>query len=128
MPRPKYTISKTDISNARRYLQNAMKRGDISDVDGYMRFCHAGTPEQLQSWCDDYLPAPIFKKLKTAVLAARKRDRDYRTTKAKVGIDLDHYAHMRLLSLGKELNLTLSETVVRMEEAYWQARDAGLAK
>lgn len=105
---------------------NAMTRDDISNVDGYMAFRQADTPDLLQAWCDDYLPARTFKKLKCAVIAARKRSRDDKNKRSKVGVDLDFHAHHRLSSLAEKLDKTLSETILIMEEAYWKAKDAGL--
>jgi len=128
MARPKYTITQQDYWDARRYIDNGMQRDAISNCDGYNDFRLADTPERLQAWCDDYLPEATFKKLKSAVLAARKRHRDYRTQRAKLGIDLDHYAHLRLSAVADELNMTLSEAVVKLEKTYWVARDAGLVK
>ncbi|MDX1252206.1 MAG: hypothetical protein IDH49_08190 [Gammaproteobacteria bacterium] len=126
--RPAYQITKMDFAAAKKYLENAMERGDVSKAGGYMAFRRADTPELLQAWCDDYLQFDIFRKLKGAVLAARKRARDYKTPKTKVRIDLDYHAHMRLSSLAEELGATLSETVVLLEEVYWKARDAGILK
>jgi len=126
--RPAYRITRNDFAAARRYIENAMERGDISKAGGYMAFRRAGTPELLQTWCDDYLQADTFRKLKGAVLAARKRSRDYNTPRTKVSVDLDHYAHLRLASLAEELGKTLSDTVVLLEEVYWKARDAGVLK
>ena len=67
-----------------------------------------------------------YKKMKNALLAARKRSRDYRHAKKKVGVDLTHLAHLHLASLAEELGKTLSETILILEEAYWKAKDAGL--
>ena len=64
--------------------------------------------------------------MKNAVLAARKRSRDYKNKRVKYGVDLDHLAHLRLSSLAEELDKTLSETILIMEDAFWKARDAGL--
>ena len=124
--RPPYTITQKDYASAQRYIMNAMTRGDISGVDGYMAFRQADTPDLLQAWCDDYLPAHSFEKLKRAVMAARKRSRDYKNKRSKVGVDLDFHAHLCLSSLADELDKTLSETILIMEEAYWKANDAGL--
>jgi len=124
--RPKYQITQPDFFIARRYIENGMLRGYIRSVDGYLVFQRASTPEALQTWCDDYLSDETFKKLKRAVIVARKRSRDYKTVRAKIKVDLDHHAHLRLSSLGKELNKNHSDTVLIMEEAYWKAKDAGL--
>ena len=56
MARPRYQITQQDYAAAWRWISNAMDRDDISNVDGYMEFRQAGTPELLQAWCDDYLP------------------------------------------------------------------------
>ena len=123
-----YKITQKDFSAARRYIENAMLREEISKADDYMGFHNAHTPELLQTWCDNYLPANIFTKLKRAVLAARKRSRDYKTTRTKVGIDLEHLAHLRLSSLAKEIDKSLSETILLLEETYWLAKDNNLIK
>ncbi len=124
--RSPYKITQKDYASARRYIMNAMTRDDISNVDGYMAFRQAETPDLLQAWCDDYLPARTFEKLKCAVIAARKRSRDAKNKRAKIGVDLDFRAHLSLSLLADELDKTLSETILIMEEAYWKAKDAGL--
>lgn len=124
--RKPYTITATDLSNARRYIDNAMRRGDISTAGGYSAYQRADTAEALQSWCDDYLPPTLWPKLKNAVLAARKRTRDYESTRQKRRVDLDHIAYVRLSALAHERNLTLSETVLLLEDAYYRALDAGV--
>ena len=126
MGRPKYQITRQDFAAARRWIVNARERDEISNVHGYMDFRQATTPELLQTWCDEYLPEEALKKMKNALLAARKRSRDYRHAKKKVGVDLDHLAHLHLSSLAEELGKTLSETILILEEAYWKAKDAGL--
>ncbi len=126
MGRPKYQITQQDHGAAWRWISNAMERGDISSVDGYMEFRKATTPALLQTWCDDYLSQEAFKRMKNALLAARKRSRDYKHSKKKVGVDLDHLAHLRLSMLAEELDKTLSETILIMDEAYRKAEDAGL--
>jgi macrodomain Ter protein organizer (MatP/YcbG family) len=68
----------------------------------------------------------VFEKLKRAVRASRKRSRDYRTTQRKVGIDLDHAAHLHLPSLADELGMSLSDTVLLLEDSYWKAQKAGI--
>jgi len=128
MPRPAYKITANDFANARRYIENAMARDDISNVDGYMAFRHAHTPELLQSWCDNYLPDTVFKKLKNAILAARKRNKDTKIKQPKVGIDLSHEAYHSLSFISNELGCPLSETILEMEKAYWLAKDNGLLK
>ena len=126
MGRPKYQITRQDHAAAWRWIANAMDREEISNVHGYMDFRQATTPELLQAWCDEYLPEEALKKMKNALLAARKRSRDYKVSKKKVGVDLDHLAHLHLSSLAEELDKTLSETILIMEEGYIRARDAGL--
>jgi macrodomain Ter protein organizer (MatP/YcbG family) len=64
--------------------------------------------------------------MKNALLAARKRSRDYRHAKKKVGVDLTHLAHLRLSMLADDLGKTLSETILIMDEAYLRAEEAGL--
>lgn len=126
MGRPKYQITRQDFASARRWITNAMERDEISNVDGYMDLRQAHSPELLQAWCDFYLPQEAYKKMKNALLAARKRSRDYRHSKKKVGVDLTHLAHLRLSMLAEELGKTLSETILIMDEAYQRAEDAGL--
>ncbi len=126
MGRPTYTITDADYAAARLYIENAMSRQDISTSFGYMEYRGATTAVSLQSWCDDYLNADMFKKLKAAVLAARKRARDYKSYKAKKGVDLDHLAHLRLSALANELGLSLSDTILVMNKAYDLAKDNGL--
>lgn len=126
--RKPYTITQSDYANARRYLDNAMKRGDLGTADGYMAYRQAYTAERLQAWCDDHLPAATWPKLKNALLAARKRSRDYGKVTQKTGIALDHLAHLRLTALAEETGKTLSETILMLEETYWRARDNGLLK
>lgn len=123
MGRPAYQITRTDFADARQYILNAMNRDEISNSDGWAALRQSDTPELLQRWCDDYLSPEIFKKLKNAVLAARKRSK-----KPKIGVDLTHTAHLRLSSLSSELGLTLSEAIITLEETYWLAVDAGLVK
>lgn len=124
--RPSYKITQQDYSYAWRYIDRAMQEGDISSVTGYMAFRNAHDAELLQTWCDDYLPKDVFEKMKRAIRASRKRSRDYRTTQRKVGIDLDHAAHLHLSSLANELGMSLSDTILHLEEAYWKAQKAGL--
>ncbi|MCG7952665.1 MAG: hypothetical protein N0E56_15815 [Candidatus Thiodiazotropha endolucinida] len=124
--RPRYRITKMDFAAAKSYIRNAMTRGDISSVDGYIAFRNAETPEELQAWCDDYLKDKVFEKLKRAVFAARRRSRDYKSTRQKVGVDLDYYAHLHLSELAKELDMSLSDTVLMLEDVYWKAKGAGI--
>ena len=126
MGRPKYQITRQDFAAARRWIVNARERDEISNVAGYMDFRQATTPELLQAWCDEYLSPEDVKRMKNAILAARKRSRDYKPSKKKVGVDLDHLAHLRLSMLAEELGKTLSETILILEEGYTRARDAGL--
>ena len=126
MGRPKYQITRQDFAAARRWIVNARERDEISNVHGYMDFRQASTPELLQAWCDEYLPEEALKKMKNALLAARKRSRDYRHSKKKVGVDLTHLAHLRLSMLAEELDKTLSETILIMDEAYLRSEEAGL--
>ena len=126
MGRPKYQITRQDHAAAWRWIANAMDREEISNVHGYMDFRRATTPELLQAWCDEYLSPEDVKKMKNAILAARKRSRDYKNKRVKYGVDLDHLAHLHLSSLAEELGKTLSETILILEEAYWKAKDAGL--
>jgi macrodomain Ter protein organizer (MatP/YcbG family) len=120
--RPPYQITRKDFSYARRYIERAMQRGDISNVSGYRKFCNAETPEKLQAWCDDYLSEEVFEKLKRAVRASRKRSRDFKTTQRKVTITLDHAAHLRLSMAAEELGMTLSDTILELEDSYWHAK------
>ena len=115
------------IAAARRWIVNARERDEISNVDGYMDFRQAATPELLQAWCDEYLPEEALKKMKNALLAARKRSRDYKNKRVKYGVDLDHLAHLRLSSLAEELGKTLSETILILEEAYLESQGCGAA-
>jgi macrodomain Ter protein organizer (MatP/YcbG family) len=117
--RPPYQITQSDYFYARRYIDRAMQRGDISSVDGYRKFRNAETPEKLQGWCDDYLSDDVFEKLKRAVRAARKRSRDYRATSRKVNITLDHGAYIRLSMMAENLGMTLSNAVIELEEFYY---------
>ncbi len=126
--RKPYTITQVDYANARRYLDNAMQRGDVSTAEGYIAYRQAYNAEALQAWCDDYLPDATWNKLKNAILAARKRSRDYGKVKQKKGIALDHLAHLRLTTLAEETGKTLSETILMLEETYWLTRDNGLLK
>jgi macrodomain Ter protein organizer (MatP/YcbG family) len=103
-----------------------MDRGDISSVNGYQLFRNAETADKLQAWCDNYLPEDDFERLKSAVRAARKRSRDYKTTARKVNLTLDHAAHLRLSMTAEELGMTLSEAILELEDMYWKAKDAGL--
>lgn len=122
--RPPYTITTgVDFVNARAYIKNAMERGDISQVSGYMTFRNADTAEKLQAWCNDYLDADQFEKLKTAVRVARKRSRDYKRQPRK-SVDLSWPAWMALSRLAEERGVTLSEAVLLMEDAYCQVFDA----
>ncbi len=123
--RTPYTLTPADYANARRYLDNAMQRGALSTSEGYIAYRQAYNAEALQAWCDDYLPAATWPKLKNALLAARKRSRDYGKVTQKRGIDLDHLAHLRLTALADETGQTLSETILMLEETYWRARDKG---
>ncbi len=125
MPRPPYQITKTDYAAALRYIQNGIQRGEISGVDGYRVLRRADTPEKLQRWCDDYLPTEIFKKLKGAVVAARKRARDYKTPKSKKGIDLDYQAYLSLVRVAEDLGVSFSDAVICLEEVYWRAKEEG---
>ncbi len=121
MARPPYKITERDFSIARNYITSSMSRGDISNVDGYNDFRRANTPELLQLWCDDYLPEGIFRKLKQAVRAARKRSRDYKTPGQKTSIDIDKAAHIHLTSVAEELKLSLSQTILKLIEYYDQS-------
>ncbi len=124
--RQPYKITKQDYGYAARYLIKAMERGDISKTEGYIAFKHARNADLLQKWCDDYLPSEVFGKMKSAIRASRKRSRDYRTSNRKVGIDLDHLAHVHLSSLADDLSMSLSDTVLHLENVYWMAKKAGV--
>lgn len=126
--RKPYVITPADYSLARRYLDRVMQRGEISTADGYMANRQAHTADALQAWCDDYLPRAVWLRLKNAVLATRKRTRDYKTVRQKKRGDLDHLAYLRLTSLAEERKLTLSETVLLLEDAYYRALDAGVLR
>jgi macrodomain Ter protein organizer (MatP/YcbG family) len=126
MARPAFKIMSKDFTAARRYIMNAMDRGDLSSVEGYTAFRNAEKAEQLQQWCDDYMSSDVFEKMKRAIRAARKRSKDWKTTTKKVGVDLDHAAHLHLSSVADELGVTLSDAILILEETYWKAKDAGL--
>lgn len=65
--RKSYVITPADYPLARRYIDHAMHRGEIGTANGYMTYRQACTAEALQAWCDDYLPAAAWPKLKNAV-------------------------------------------------------------
>ncbi len=125
MARPKYTITKQDYYYASRYLIRAMDRGDVSSATGYDSFRTVTDAETLQAWCDNYLPQEVFVKMQRAIRAARKRSRDYRSMKRKVGIDLDRVAHIRLSALADDMNMSLSDAIIFLEDKYWDAKKAG---
>ncbi len=120
--RPSYKITQQDYRYAARYLIRASVRGEIRISDGYHDTHDAAS---LQAWCENHLPEKIYEKMKLAIRAARKRDRDDRTLQRKVGVDLDRAAHIHLSSLAKELELSLSDTVLLLVETYRLAKKAG---
>jgi macrodomain Ter protein organizer (MatP/YcbG family) len=126
MARPAFKITRKDYTSARRYIMNAMDRGDLSNSRAYYAFRNAENAEQLQKWCDENMPSDVFDKMKRAIRAARKRSRDYKTTACKVGVDLDHTAHVLLSRVADELGVTLSDAILILEETYWKAKDRGL--
>lgn len=126
MARPKSKITKSDHLSAKAYIQNAMDRGDISSVDGYIEFRNADTPERLQSWCETYLDDDQWHNMKTAIRVQRKRYRDYKSPKRKISIDLDKDAWLLINSMAKEEGRTLSEMVKAYDDVYGKAKAAGI--
>jgi macrodomain Ter protein organizer (MatP/YcbG family) len=123
--RPAYRLTAADFGAAVRYIERARQRGEVGTAHGYASWLKAATPEALQAWCDEYLPADIWRKMMGALRQARKRARDYR--KAPVHrVDLSHPAWVALTRTAGEMGgVTLSEAVLRLEEAYSRADGAG---
>lgn len=123
--RPTYRLTADDYSSAVRYIERARQRGEVGTANGYASWLTATTPEALQAWCGEYLPADTWRKMLGALRQARKRSRDYR--KAPVHrVDLSHAAWVALTRAAGEMGgVTLSEAVLQLEEAYNRAGGAG---
>jgi macrodomain Ter protein organizer (MatP/YcbG family) len=126
MGRPAYKITDSDYVIAYNYIADGMTRGDISDTNGYMRFRNADTADKLQAWCDDYLEKESWQRLKNAVLAARKRQRDRVARRRKKSVDLDWNAWLCLSSMAREEGRTLSEMILAMDDVYHRAKAKGI--
>lgn len=71
MPRPRYTLTARDFQVAKDYL---IRQGySHTPGRGVASLC---APEQLQAWCDDYLPPAAWRRLKSTILQERKRGKD----------------------------------------------------
>ena len=135
MGRPAYKITKQDQYIVYKYLERAMDRDEL---DGSLRPSLRrveDTPEALQRWCDKHIrwegigqheETDLWKKLKNAVLAARKRARDGYKNKKK-SIDLDPRAWIALQRITEEYNgktdreITYSDMIILMEDMYHRA-------
>lgn len=102
------------------------QRGEVSTADGYASWLRASTPEALQAWCDEYLPGEVWRKMLGSLRQARKRSRDHRRAPVH-RVDLSHPAWVALTRTAQEMGgITLSEAVLRLEEAYLNRKaDAG---
>jgi macrodomain Ter protein organizer (MatP/YcbG family) len=124
--RPRYRLTDADFGRAVRYIDAARKRGEVNMSEGYHQWLQATTAEALQIWCDDYLPKDVWRRLLITLRQDRKRSRDYRRAPVH-RVDLSHAAWVALSRAAKEMGgVTLSEAVLRLEQGYDLAKDAGL--
>ncbi len=125
--RPAYKITESDFSAAVRYIERARERGEVSTSDGYGKWLRASTAELLQEWCDEYLPKPVWNRMVNAMRQERFRNNPHRPRRH---IDLTQSAWLRLTTLVEEElgGVSLSDAILRLEEVYYLAKDAGLLK
>lgn len=99
MPRPRYTITKSDFLTAKSYLIRK----------GYSRTPGRGVepihdPDQLQQWCDDYLLPAQWKSLRSTILQERKRGKDEVTSRKTVNISVSNRTLKELHKIQSELS------------------------
>jgi len=109
MARPAYKITKADFAIAVEYLEK-----HFSHSGGFMVLRQCSTPDMLQGWCDDYLTAAEWKKLKQVIWATRKRNKAEIKPKQKPkNITISHQAWSELSELAEGEGITLSHALVK---------------
>lgn len=86
MPRAKYRIrTEEDYESAKRWLVKKFEQVGWPNVEdarkAQARFMLVETPESLQAWCDRYLTAQQWKRIRDYIRAARRNSDDYKSIK-----------------------------------------------
>jgi len=120
MPKKKYTIVKSDLLFARRWIDNKFNAKDYKSFSVYMRnrqcvdFALQEYQEvdfrattKLNEWCEKFLTSKDWSKLKTSIRAGRNR-KDKGNRKS---IDIDFEAWCKLSAISDSESLTISEII-----------------
>ncbi len=138
MPRPKYQITDADFSNAMNYLGKRISAYDIEyfeDAGGnpekayYKALEHRKKQEAqrvaLNAWCEKYLPAEEWTKLKAAL---RKRRERFERYQEQTTITISTKAHELLVKISERDNVTFTETLEHYLSRAWRASSRKTAK
>lgn len=148
----KFSINKENYLDAYRYLKKQVENLEYGSLGYYLKFEYKSlytepqspsealqlcsptyrdsfikeAPQQLQEWCEKYLQDKHWKKLRNAIRARQKRQRDEKANEQKKNVTLSPDAYRKLIQMSKELSetsepLTLSETIEVAEELLFQA-------
>ncbi len=126
MPRPRYTITKSDYKTARDYIarkffQNASwpAEDDLESIRAERSFKRTTDVTTLNAWCEKWLTAEQWTQLKNAVRATRKR-RAALAGEGRKHISLTHRAWLMLSNLSMRDGITISEWLEENLEDEWQ--------
>ena len=121
MPRAKYQVTDRDYTHVSAYLSDKLQlqaidtRGDASVSVArrdFLGVVHSGQrkgrAERLNAWCEQYLPAAEWAKLKTAV--RKRRERWERHDQLKT-ITISAKAHRLLARISNRDGVTFSEAL-----------------
>ncbi len=130
MSRLKYAIAEADVVHASEYLRPLllMRSFELRQNVSYKvaeRDFHAAVvspskeerAKELNAWCEKYLKAPIWAKLK---LAIRKR-RERKTSSDITSISVSKKAFDLVRKLAKRDEVTYSEAIEKYLGKAWQA-------
>ena len=124
MGRKRHKITEQDLLAAWGYIQRKLKNETGWPVANNKRANKSLeessiTATELNSWCDEWLSREQWEKLRNAIIAARKRERDKGSDQGTKHIDLNHDAWRLLSDLAKHEGVTLSKFLVSRHRKEW---------
>lgn len=127
MSRTPYAITDADLWAARAYLQRklALELFWLESLEAHHDFPEQSRdPVTLTQWCERWLDQRQWQQLKTAVRAARQRQRQQRCDDGPpVHVTLSRPAWWVLADLAKRDGVTLSQFIVDQHYQAWLKMD-----